>query len=47
MHAFVNEATFDRARTIYPGTPLATRYRFRADASASVNIVGVGATYRF
>lgn len=47
MHAFVKEATFDRARTIYPGTPLVTRYRFRADASAMVNIIGVGVTYRF
>ena len=47
MHAFVKEATFDRARTIYGGTPLATRYRFVADASAMVNIVGAGFTYRF
>ena len=47
MHAFVKEATFDRARTIYGGTPLATQYRFVADASAMVNIVGAGFTYRF
>lgn len=47
MHAFVEEATFDRARTFYGGTPLATRTRFRADASAMVNIVGAGLTYRF
>ncbi len=47
MHAFVNEATFDRSQTIYGGTPLATRYRFVADASAMVNIVGAGFTYRF
>jgi long-chain fatty acid transport protein len=47
MHVFVKEATFDRAQTIYPGTPLATRYRFVADASAMVNIVGAGFTYRF
>jgi long-chain fatty acid transport protein len=47
MHAFIDEAMFDRDRTIYAGTPLATRYRFRADASAMVNIVGAGVTYRF
>ena len=47
MHAFLKEATFDRARTFYGGTPLATRFRFRADASAMVNIVGAGLTYRF
>ena len=47
LHGFVKEATFQRNRQFYPGTPLLTSYRFRADASAMVNVVGVGLTYRF
>jgi long-chain fatty acid transport protein len=47
LHAFVKDATFQRNRQFYPGTPLLTSYRFRADASAMVNIIGVGLTYRF
>jgi long-chain fatty acid transport protein len=47
MHVFVEEAEFDRRRRFFGGTPLESRYRFRATASASVNIVGAGFTYRF
>jgi long-chain fatty acid transport protein len=47
MHAFVSDATFQRNRTIYPGTPLASSYRFDADANAMVNILGAGLTFRF
>jgi long-chain fatty acid transport protein len=47
LHGFVKEATFQRNRQFYPGTPLLTSYRFRADASAMVNVIGVGLTYRF
>jgi long-chain fatty acid transport protein len=47
MHAFVNDATFQRNRTIYPGTPVASSYHFNADAQAKVNILGAGLTFRF
>jgi long-chain fatty acid transport protein len=47
MHVFVKEATFQRDRKFYGGTPLATSYRFNATASALVNLVGAGVTYRF
>lgn len=47
LHAFVKEATFQRNRQFYAGTPLETSYRLRADASAMVNIIGVALTYRF
>ncbi len=47
LHAFVEEAQFDRTRPFFGGTPLASTYRLRASASAFVNIVGAGFTYRF
>jgi long-chain fatty acid transport protein len=47
MHAFVSDATFQRNRTIYPGTPVASSYHFNADAQAKVNILGAGLTFRF
>ena len=47
LHGFVKDATFQPNRQFYPSTPLLTSYRFRADASAMVNVIGVGLTYRF